>query len=198
MVICPNILKETAKGIQPVSLEDQLLSNREIFLISEVNEISMTSLLMQLKCLENEDPEAEITIYINSPGGDVLSGLPVYDYIRQMKAPVKTVCIGIAASMGSILFLAGDKREMLEHSEIMIHDPSMMSGEYEKPLELRTRLDKLMEKRKILAEIIAERTGMSIDEVYKATETDSYYNAKKALKCGIATRIITMEVTSND
>lgn len=198
MVICPNILKETARGIQPVSLEDQLLANREIFLISEVNEISMTSLLMQLKCLENEDSEAEITIYINSPGGDVLSGLPVYDYIRQMKAPVKTVCIGIAASMASILFLAGDKREMLEHSEIMIHDPSMMSGDYEKPLELRTRLDKLMEKRKILAEIIAERTGMSIDEVYKATETDSYYNAEKALKCGIATRIIAMEVTSND
>ena len=186
----PNILKETARGIQPISLEDELFNNRKIYLIGEVNTNSMTSLLMQLECLENSGENEEITIYINSPGGDVRSGLAVYDYIMQMKSPVKTVCIGVAASMGAILFLAGEKREMYKHSEVMIHDPSMLGGNYEKPLELQTRLESLMEMRETLAKIISSRTDLDIKAVYKATKTDTYYNAEKALKYGLATKII--------
>lgn len=189
----PNLLEETSKGIQPIHLEDDLLSSREVFLITDVNPETATNLLMQLKCLENRDDSSEITLYINSPGGDVRSGLVLYDYIMQMKAPVKTVCIGLAASMASILFLAGDKREMFEHSEIMIHDPAMLGNGYEKPTELRTRLDQLMETRETLARIISSRTGMNIKSVYKATKTDTFYNAEQALNSGIATKIIYSE-----
>lgn len=197
-MIIPNILKETARGVQPVQLEDELFAKRELFLVTEVNTASMTNLLMQLKCLEHQDDSSEITLYINSPGGDVRSGLILYDYIIQMKAPVRTVCIGTAASMASILFLAGDRREMYKHSEIMIHDPSILGGNYEKPMELRTRLDQLMDIRKTLAEIISQRTGMSINAVYKATRTDSYYNAEEALKYGLATNIITNKEAANN
>lgn len=184
------IVTETAKGIQSVSLENKLLNNRKIFLTEEVNSESMTDILMQLMCLEQENPDEEITIYINSPGGEVRSGLTVYDYIRQMKTPVRTVCTGTAASMGAILFLAGDKRDMFRHTSIMIHDPSMCSGSYEKPLELKERLDSLMETRNILADIIAERTGKSKQSVLKATKRDTYYNATQAIKFGLATGIV--------
>ncbi len=190
MISNPNILKETSRGIQAVRPEDELFTDRKLFLTGEVNTDSMAGMLMQLMCLEGSGSDEEITIYINSPGGDVRSGLAVYDYIRQMRTPVRTVCTGIAASMGSILFLAGDRREMYEHSQLMIHDPSMLGGNYEKPMELRTRLESLMEIRDILAGIISERSGMDIGKVFKATETDSYYNAEAALECGLATRII--------
>ena len=186
-----SILRETAKGIQCVRLEDELFSKRQIFLTQEVDAGSMTDLLMQLMCLENENSNEEITIYINSPGGEVRSGLMVYDFIRQMKTPVRTVCIGTAASMAAILFLAGDKREMYSHTTLMIHDPSMCSNSHgEKPLELRERLDSLMDIRKTLAGIIAERTGKSMNAVYKATKKDTFLSAEESVKFGMATKII--------
>ncbi|MGN0586922.1 MAG: ClpP family protease [Oscillospiraceae bacterium] len=186
-----SVIKDTAKGIQSVSLGDELLSDRRIFLTEGVNPESMTTVIMQLMCLERIAPDEEITIYINSPGGEVRSGLMIYDYIRQMKTPVRTVCIGTAASMGAIIFLAGDKREMYPHTTLMIHDPSMFgSGNYEKPAELRERLDSLMDIRKILVGIIAERTGKSMNSVYKKTKKDSYFDAEEAVKFGLATCII--------
>lgn len=199
--ITPLILKETAKGIQTVRPEDELYASRKLFLVGEVSSESMTALLMQLMCLEEDECTDEITLYINSPGGEVKSGLSVYDYIRQMKTPVRTVCIGTAASMGSILFLAGDKREMYPHSELMIHDPSTQVGSYEKPEQLRTRLESLVEVSRSLAEIISERSGMDIEEVNRLTKTDTYYNAQAALKSGLATSIIntnTKEEINND
>ena len=108
-----NILKETVRGFDCIRLEDEFLSGREIFFTEEVNETSSNELIKQLIYLERQDSEGEITIYINSPGGEVISGLAVYDIISMMKAPVKTVCIGTAASMGAILFLSGKKRQML-------------------------------------------------------------------------------------
>ena len=119
-----NIIKETVRGFDVVTIEDELLRNREIFLTEEVNKSTSNELIKELMYLEMEDDSAEITLYINSPGGDVVSGLAVYDYLTLMKAPIRTVSIGCAASMGAILFLAGDKREMLPHTQIMIHDPS--------------------------------------------------------------------------
>lgn len=188
-----NILRETVRGIEAVRIEDELLKNREIFLVNDVNAESSNELLKQLMYLEKEDCTKEIILYINSPGGEVISGLAVYDYISIMKAPVRTVCIGTAASMGAILFLAGKKREMLPHTRIMIHDPSYshhdISGH--KPHEIQHELDKLNESRKNLAKIIADKTGKSIEEIYKVTVDDTYYNAKEAIEFGLATGIIT-------
>ena len=189
------IIKETVRGIDIVDLEDELLQSREIFLTGGVDANTTNELIKQLMYLEREDDEAEITLYINSPGGEVTSGLAVYDYMTLMKAPIRTVSIGTAASMGALLFLAGDKRQMLPHTRIMIHDPSYsnadMSGK--KPHEIQHELDKLNETRQIIAQIISEKTGKTLEEVYEVTAYDTYYNAEEALKFGLATEIIDSE-----
>lgn len=187
----PYILKETVRGIQSIAIEDELMGSRQIFLTEEVNANTSNSLLKQLMYLEQSAPGEEITLYINSPGGEVVSGLAVYDYIRLMQSPLRTVCTGTAASMGSILFLAGAKREMLSHTKIMIHDPSCSASiAGVKPLEVQKKVDALMMTRKILCEIIAERTGRSLKEIYKKTKDDTYFTAEEAIEFGIATEII--------
>ena len=145
----PNSLKETVRGIQPILIEDEMLQHREVFLIEEVNRKSATDMIKQLMYLDRIDTGKPVTVYINSPGGEVVSGLAVYDYIKVMKSPVNTVCMGSAASMGAILFLAGKERSMLKNSEIMIHDPSFSAGNIsgKKPLEIQERLDQRMDTR---------------------------------------------------
>ncbi len=187
-----NILKETVRGTDCIRLEDDLLSKREIFLTEEVNAATSNELLKQLMYLEGQDTTQEITIYINSPGGEVISGLAVYDFISIMRSPVRTVCTGTAASMGAILFLAGKKREMLPHTRLMIHDPSFSGGSIggKKSHEIRHELEKLDEVRTALAEIIAEKTGRSIEEIYDVTSDDTFYSAKEAIEFGLATGIM--------
>ena len=142
--------------------------------------------------LDNESSE-EITIYINSPGGSVQDGLAVYDTIMLMNSPVRTVCLGICASMGAILFLAGEKREMMPHGKIMIHDPAF-GGRHEmggkKPHEIQAELDDLNRCRESLAQIIAKRTGKTIEEIYEVTVNDTYYDPDEAVEFGLATNII--------
>lgn len=188
-----NILFETVRGLQPIEIEDELLRSREIFLLEPVNSHTSGELIKQLMYLEKEDDTKEITFYINSPGGEVISGLAVYDYISLMRAPVRTVCVGSAASMGAILFLAGEKRLMLPHSEIMIHDPSYSRAEMggRKPHEIQHKLDSLNETKEMLAQIIAERTGKSLEEIYEVTAEDTYYKARAAVEFGLATEIVT-------
>ena len=186
------IIKETVRGFDVVTIEDELLTGREIFLVDGVDAHTSNELLKQLMYLERQDSDSEITIYINSPGGEVISGLAVYDYISMMKAPVRTVCIGTAASMGAILFLAGKKRQMLPHTRLMIHDPSYSHNDIggRKPHEIQHELDKLNETREALARIIADKTGKSLDEIYEVTANDTYYSAKEAIDFGLATEIL--------
>ena len=188
-----NIIKETARGLQPIPIEDELLGKRIVFLTEEVTAESASGLIKQLMYLECSGPGQEICFVINSPGGDVAAGLSVYDYIRLMSSPVRTLCIGTAASMGSILFLAGDRREMLPHARIMIHDPSYGGGSYEgkKPDELREDLERLDKSRRLLSAIISERTGKTMAQVAAKTRKDTYFDAKEAIEFGLATGIIT-------
>lgn len=187
-----SILKETVRGTECIRIEDELLSKREIFLTEEVTAATSNELLKQLMYLERQDTGSEITLYINSPGGEVISGLAVYDFISLMKSPVRTVCTGTAASMGAILFLAGTKREMLPHTRLMIHDPSYSSGDIsgKKSHEIRHELEKLDEVRAALAEIIAEKTGRSVEEIYSITSDDTFYSAEEAIGFGLATGIL--------
>jgi len=186
------ILRETVRGTECIKIEDELLSKREIFLTEEVNADTSNELLKQLMYLEKQDTGSEITLYINSPGGEVISGLAVYDFISLMRSPVRTVCTGTAASMGAILFLAGAKREMLPHTRLMIHDPSYSGGYIggKKSHEIRHELEKLDEVRSALAEIIAEKTGRTIEEIYDVTSDDTFYSAKEAVEFGLATDIL--------
>ena len=187
----PNILKETVKGIQIIPIEDELLNSREVFMVESVNPDSSSRLIKQLMYLERKDSTEEIVLYINSPGGEVISGLAVYDYISVMKSPLRTVCIGDASSMGAILFLAGEKREMLPHTRLMIHDPSFghMDIGGKKPHELRQEVESLDRVRDTLAEIIAEKTGKPLEEICKITEKDTYFTAEEAIEFGLATGI---------
>ena len=191
MTITPNILEETSRGIQSYAIEDMMLKNREIFLTSAINDQSAVDTIKQMMYLDRKSADP-VTIYINSPGGSVISGMAIYDYIRLMRSPVTTVCVGTAASMGAILFLSGSRRMMLPHSKVMIHDPyfggTAMAGQ--KPLELKEKLNDLMETRKMLAEVIVEQTGMSKRQVLNFTKKDTFFDAKEALKVGIATEIL--------
>jgi ATP-dependent Clp protease protease subunit len=186
-----NIIRESVKGLELIPIEDMLLNKNRIFLTEEVNSETTNELLKKLMYLEHSETTDEITLFINSPGGDVSSGLAVYDYINIMTKPVNTVCTGTAASMGAILFLAGKKRSMLPNTRVMIHDPSFSGGNLagKKPHEIQHDLDKLNESRKKLAGIIAEKTGKSIDEIYEITKEDSFYNADEAIDFGLATEI---------
>ena len=188
----PRLVKESVRGMELLTPEDLLFTNREIFLTTEVDNDTANNLMKQLMILEKLDNTKEITLYINSPGGEVVSGLAVYDYIQLMKAPVRTVCIGTAASMGAILFLAGKKREMLMHTMLMIHDPAYGGGDMagKKPHELQMYVDKLKQSQEIIAGIIAEKTGKSLEEIYEKTRADSYFNAQEAMDYGLATGIV--------
>ena len=185
-----NILRETVRGTELIPLEDMLLEESEVFLVDEITPKSANNLIQKLMYLDSKDL-GEITIYINSPGGEVISGLAVYDYIKIMKSPVRTVTIGDAASMGAIIFLAGEKREMLPHTRILIHDPSYghldVSGK--KPHEIQRGVDSLNKVRETLAEIISKKTNKSLDEIYGITAEDNYFTAEEAIDFGLATGI---------
>ena len=192
MLNVPNIIEETSKGIQSFTIQDSMLKNREIFLTGEINEESAVEIIRQLMYLDNRSSDP-VTLYISSPGGSVISGMAIYDYINIMQSRVNTVCIGIAASMGAILFLAGRDRMILPHSKVMIHDPSFggsasMAGQ--KPLEIQEKLNDLMETRRLLADVIAARTGLSRKQVLNLTKKDTYFTAEQALGAGLATEIL--------
>lgn len=192
MNLKPNIIKETAHGLDAIRIEDELMKTREIFLTETVDADSMNDIIKQLMYLYREAPDKEITLYINSPGGEVSSGLAVYDYMKMMRAPIRTVCIGTAASMAAILFLAGDKREMLPHSQLMIHDPAPGGGSMQgmKPAQMEERLRSLKKAQKILCEMISETTGQSLKSVQNKTRCDSYFDAEEAVAFGLATSIL--------
>lgn len=186
-----NVLKETVRGIDLVPLNDELFSSRELFLTSMIDQQTSCELIKSLMYLDRQDA-SEITLYINTPGGEVISGLALFDQISMMRSPVRTVCIGTAASMGAIIFLAGQKRQMYPHAQLMIHDPSYDRNDISglKPHEVRQELDKLNEVRKTTAEIISEKTGKPIKEVYKLTANDTFFTAQEAVASGFADEIV--------
>ena len=186
-----NIIQENARGYQPLAITDVLMQERKIFITEEVNSVTCSELIKQLMFLETDQPGKEIMLYINSPGGDVHSGLAVYDCINLISSPVTTICIGTSASMGAILFVSGKKRLMLPHSRIMIHDPSFSGGSIggKKPAEIQTELQTLIEVKTQLCNILSERTGKTVDEIYEITKADTYFNAEEAVAFGLATEI---------
>ena len=155
----PQIIKETSDGYFHLSVLDDLLSQREIYCLGEIDADSAGSLILQLQYLAAQDPEAEITLYINSPGGSVADGLALYDIMQTIPCPIRTVCMGTAASFGALLFTAGDTREIFPHSKIMIHDPLIAGqGLTGSATLLHTKIDSLMETRQILGELLARQT----------------------------------------
>ena len=188
----PLIIKETAQGSTPINIIDELFKNRVVFLNGEVNSESADNLIEQFMYLSKVEPEREISFYINSPGGEVLSGLAVYDTIKLISSPVRTGCTGMAASMGAILFLAGDKREILPNSQIMIHDPAPGGGSMAgmKPEAMEETLSYLKQVQNTIIDIISSTTKQPKKVVLSKTRKDTYFSAEEAVKFGLATDIV--------
>ncbi len=189
-----NAIVESYRGHDLINLRDVFLRERRIFLSGEVDDENCDELIKQLLFMELQDNTKPVTLFINSPGGSVQAGLSVYDTLRIMKSPIRTVCVGMAASMGAIIYLAGDEGEryMLPHSKVMIHDPAYGRKDisYRKPHEIQTELDDLNKCREKLAKIIAERTGHSVEEIYEVTKNDSYFDVEEAVEYGLASKEI--------
>ena len=184
------IIKESSHGYELIPIQYEMLSHREVELVGEVSADSVNALIRQLRYLQNEDPKAPITLYINSPGGSVDSGMALYDVMQAVSCPVRTICVGLAASMAALLFVSGAERDMLPHSRLMIHDPLIIQTGGS-ALKLKAISDDLMETRQIIAKVIAEHSGKSMEEVLEKTANDSYFRAEEAVKFGLADHIIT-------
>ena len=185
-----NIIKESSYGYHLIPIQDEMLSHREVELVGEVDAATVNALTRQLRYLQRQDPEAPVTLYINSPGGSVDSGMALYDVIQAVSCPVRTVCVGLAASMAALLFVSGAKRDMLPHSRLMIHDPLIVQTGGS-ALKLKAVSDDLMETRQIIAKVIADHSGKSTEEILAKTASDSYFRAEEAVEFGLADRIIT-------
>ena len=146
-----------------------MFQRREVWLTGEITSEVADAVISQILHLDAEDPDAEITMYIDSPGGSVTAGLSIYDVMQAVSADIHTVCVGTAASMAAVLFAAGDRREILRHGEVMIHDPLVSGGISGSALTVQDKSDRLMAKRKVLSGILAEHTGKNIKQIYKVT-----------------------------
>lgn len=189
-IYTPSIIHETAQGLSRCPIEDHMLASRELLLYGTVDQESVDSLITQLLYLSRQDPDAPVTLYINSPGGQVSSGLALYDVMQAIPCPVDTVCMGLAASMAAVLFAVGRKRSLLPHSRVMIHDPLVMnvSGS---ALALQSCSEDLMRTRETIAKILAGASGKPLEEIYAATAKDTYFYAQQAVEFGLADEVIT-------
>ena len=184
------IIRESSCGYHLIPIQDEMLSHREVELVGEVDADSANALIRQLRYLQREDPGAWVTLYINSPGGSVDSGMALYDVMQAVSCPIRTVCVGLAASMAALLFVSGAERGMLPHSRLMIHDPLIVQTGGS-ALKLKAVSDDLMETRQIIARVIAGHSGKSMEEILAKTASDSYFRAQEAMEFGLADHIIT-------
>ena len=190
-ILIPTVIEKTHNGERAYDIYSRLLKDRVIFLGSAINDSVANNIIAQLLFLESEDPKKDITLYIQSPGGHVTAGLAIYDTIQLIKPDVSTVCIGIAASMGSILLTGGTKgkRFALPNSEVMIHQP--LGGTEGQASDISIHANHILKTKDTLNKILAKHTGQPIKTIEKDTDRDNFMSAKEALKYGLIDKIIT-------
>ena len=192
--LVPYVVEQTSRGERSYDIYSRLLKDRIIFLGEEVTDVSASVSVAQLLFLEAEDPEKDIHLYINSPGGSVSAGLAIYDTMQYIKCDVSTICIGLAASMGAVLLTAGEKgkRFAMPNSEIMIHQPLIGGGGLQgQATEIKIHADHLVRTREKLNKFLSERTGKPLDVIEKDTERDNFMTAEEALEYGLIDGIMT-------
>ena len=189
--LVPYVIEQTAKGERSYDIFSRLLKDRIIFFGEEVTDASASVAIAQLLFLEAEDPEKDIHLYINSPGGSVSAGLAIYDTMQYTKADVSTICVGMAASMGAFLLSSGakGKRFALPNSEIMIHQP--LGGVQGQTTDMKIHVERMLKIKENLNKILSENTGQPIDIVKQDTERDNFMDAEEALKYGLIDNIVT-------
>lgn len=190
MSLVPYVIESTSKGERSYDIYSRLLKERIIFLGEEVSDVSASLIVAQLLFLEAEDPNKDINLYINSPGGSVTAGMAIYDTMNYIKCDVSTVCMGMAASMGAFLLSGGakGKRFALPNAEIMIHQPS--GGAKGQATEIRIVAENILKIKKRLNEILAANTGQSYEVIERDTERDNYMNAEEAKAYGLIDDIL--------
>lgn len=190
MSLVPYVIEQTSRGERSYDIYSRLLKERIIFLGEEVNDVSASVIVAQLLFLEADDPDKDIQLYINSPGGSVTAGLAIYDTMQYIKCDVSTICIGMAASMGAFLLSGGakGKRLALPNAEIMIHQPS--GGARGQETEIRIVAENILKTRNKLNEILAANTGKSVEEISRDTERDNYMTAQEAVAYGLIDSVV--------
>ena len=190
MSLVPYVIEQTSRGERSYDIYSRLLKDRIIFLGEEVNDASASIVVAQLLFLEAEDPDKDIHLYINSPGGSVTAGMAIYDTMNYIKSDVSTICIGMAASMGAFLLSGGTKgkRFALPNAEIMIHQPS--GGSRGMASDMKIVADQILKTKQKLNEILAKNTGKPIDVIERDTDRDNYMTAQEALEYGLIDSII--------
>ena len=191
MSLVPMVIEQTSRGERTYDIFSRLLNDRIIMLCEEVNDTSASLVVAQLLYLESQDPDKEISLYINSPGGSVTAGMAIYDTMNFIKCDVSTICVGMAASMGAFLLSSGTKgkRLALPNSEIMIHQPS--AGTQGQITDMSIHLKRLQSVKERMNRILAENTGKPLDVVAADCERDNFMSAQEALEYGLIDRVIT-------
>lgn len=192
MMYQPAVERESTNGIQEVSLYTNAFSNRKVFLFGLIDEKTVYAFTAQMLYLM-EDEQSSIDIYINSPGGEVNSGLAIYDLIQSCKAPINMYCIGMAASMGALIFAGGKKghRFILPHSKVMIHEPLIPNGVGGSASSIKSTADSILQTKELLNGILAKHTGKTIEEINKATDHDNFMTAEEAIQFGLCDKVAT-------
>ena len=192
MALVPMVVEQTNHGERSFDIYSRLLNDRIVFLSDEVNDVTASLVVAQLLYLEAQDPDKDISLYINSPGGSITSGMAIYDTMNYIKCDVSTVCIGMAASMGAFLLAAGakGKRFALPNSEIMIHQPLISGGLTGQTTDIKIYSDHLVATREKMNRILSERTGKSYEQVCADTERDNFMTAEQAREYGLVDKVI--------
>ncbi|MBS4859671.1 MULTISPECIES: ATP-dependent Clp endopeptidase proteolytic subunit ClpP [Eubacterium] len=190
MNLVPMVIEQTGRGERSFDIYSRLLKERIIFLDGEINDTTSSLIVAQLIFLEADNPDKDIEMYINSPGGSITSGFAIYDTMNFIKCDVSTMCVGMAASMGAFLLAAGakGKRKALPNSEIMIHQP--LGGAQGQSVDVEIYAKRLIKTREKLNEILSEKTGQPIDVIARDTDRDNFMSAEEALEYGLIDQIV--------
>ena len=192
MALVPTVVEQTGRGERAYDIYSRLLKDRIIFLGDEVNDVTAGLVVAQLLFLEAEDPDKDIHLYINSPGGSVTAGMAIYDTMQYIKPDVSTICIGLAASMGAFLLSSGakGKRMALPNSEIMIHQPLISGGLSGQCTDIKIHADHLVRTRQKMNKILSENTGQPLEIIERDTERDNFMYAEQAKEYGLIDKVI--------
>ena len=190
MALVPVVVEQTSRGERSYDIFSRLLNDRIIMLSDEVNDATASLVVAQLLYLEGQDPDKDISLYINSPGGSITAGMAIYDTMNYIKCDVSTICIGMAASMGAFLLAAGakGKRYALPNSEIMIHQP--LGGMQGQASDIKIHADRIIKMKEKLNTILAERTGQTLEKVTADTDRDNFLSAQEACEYGLIDKVI--------
>ena len=191
MALVPTVVEQTGRGERAYDIYSRLLKDRIIFLSDEVNDTTASLVVAQLLFLESEDPDKDIHLYINSPGGSITAGMAIYDTMQYIKPDVSTICIGMAASMGAFLLAAGakGKRLALPNSEIMIHQP--LGGTRGQATDIEIHAKRILKMKDTLNQILSERTGQPLEKIQMDTERDNFMSSIEAKEYGLIDEVIT-------